>query len=161
VTQTGAELQIVSPEDEFSLAEYDDAVHGYLHDVLVETSPELEVFRAVAENQLCLDGIDESDLDRGKDMSGPFTFKNAQDFSLRVIKAAADKHSYQVRNRYDLEQEGGWTRDQIEARCNKRYEHTTTCIPVFCRDGNREWIDLYFLNNGTGEVQKEDPLKLL
>jgi len=161
VTQTGAELQIVSPESEFELDAYDEVVHDYLHTVLVEKTPELDAFRAVAENRLCLDGVDESDLGRATEMSGPFTFKNAQDFSLRVIKAAADKHSYQVRNRYDLEQEGGWTRDQIETRCERRYEHTTTCVPVFCRDKGQEWIDLYFLDNGSEEVEREGPLKLL
>jgi hypothetical protein len=161
VAQTGAELQIVSPDAEFSLEEYDEIVHDYLHYVLVEANPELEAFRAVAENELCLDGVDESDLNQAKEMSGPFTFKDARDFSLRVIKAAADEYSWEVRNRYDLEQDGDWTRDQIETRCERRYEHTTTCVPVFCRDETREWIDLYFLENGTGEVEKEGPLKLL
>jgi len=94
-------------------------------------------------------------------MSGPFTFKDTRDFSLRVVKAAADEHSWQVRNRYDLEQEGDWTREQIETRCNQFYEHSTTCIPVFCRDGGEEWIDLYFLKNGTSDVVKKGPLKLL
>jgi hypothetical protein len=161
VAQTGAELQIVSPEAEFSLEEYDEVVHDYLHNVLVEANPELEAFRAVAENALCLDGVDESDLNQAKEMSGPFTFKDTRDFSLRVIKAAADEYSWEVRNRYDLEQDGDWTRDQIETRCERRYEHTTTCVPVFCRNVTREWIDLYFLENGTGEVEKEGPLKLL
>ena len=163
VAQTGAELQIVSPEGEFALDAYDEVVHDYLHNVLVERSPELEVFRAVAksDNHLCLDGVDERELERATDMSGPFTFKDTRDFSLRIIKAAADEYSWEVRNRYDLEQDGGWTREQIETRCNRRYEHTTTCVPVFCRDGSREWIDLYFIDNGTGEVDKEGPLKLL
>ncbi|MFC7165362.1 5-methylcytosine restriction system specificity protein McrC [Halospeciosus flavus] len=161
VTQTGAELQIVSPLGDFTLEGYDDVVHEYLHEVLAEDCPEVEAFRAVAENKLCLDGVDEADLDQAKTMSGPFTFKDVRDFSLRVVKAAADKHSWDVRNRYDLEQDGSWTREQIETRCNHRYEHTTTCIPVFCRDGDEEWIDLYFLKNGTGEVEKEGPLKLL
>ena len=160
VVQTGAELQILSP-DEFSLEEYDSVVHGYLHEVLVEDVPELDAFRAVAEHELCLDGVDESDLHRAKQMSGPFTFKDAKDFSLRVIKAAADEHSYDVRNRYDLEQEGGWTREQIELKCADRYEHATTCVPVFCREDGEEWIDLYFLVNGSGEVEKEGPFKLL
>ncbi|QLH83008.1 5-methylcytosine restriction system specificity protein McrC [Halosimplex pelagicum] len=161
VVQTGAELQILSPEGEFSLDAYGSAVHEYLHEVLVEDVPELDAFRAVAENELCLDGVDETDLSSAKERGGPFTFRDAQDFSLRVLKAAADEHSYEVRNRYDLEQEGDWTRDQIETRCEDRYEHTTTCVPVFCRDNGEEWIDLYFLVNGTGEVEKEGPLKLL
>jgi hypothetical protein len=160
VTQTGAELRIVSPEAAFSLEEYDEVVRDYLHDVLVEDSPELEAFRAVAENELCLDGVDKSDLSRATDMDGPFTFRQPQDFSLRVIKAAAGQHSLNVRNRYDLEHDGGWTRDQIEARCEQRYKHMTTCVPVFCRDQGQEWIDLYFLDNGTSEVEKEGPFFL-
>jgi len=161
ITQTGAELEIVSPESDFELDAYDDVVHDYLYEVLVGDYPELEAFRAVAENRLCLDGVEETDLSRAKQMSGPFTFKDLRDFSLRVVKAAADEHSWEVRNRYDLEQDGDWTREQIETRCDRRYEHTTTCVPVFCRDRGREWIDLYFLENGSGEVEKEGPLKLL
>ena len=161
VAQTGAELRIVSPEGEFSLDGYGGAIQNYLHDILVTRSPEIEAFRAVAENRLCLDGVDETDLSDAKSMSGPFTFKDARDFSLRVLKAAADEYSWEVRNRYDLEQDGDWTREQIETRCEQRYEHTTTCVPVFRRDRGLEWIDLYFLQNGSGEVEKEGPLKLL
>lgn len=160
VVQTGAELQILSPE-EFSLEAYDGVIHEYLHEVLVKEVPELEAFRAVAENKLCLDGVDESDLHRATQLSGPFTFKDTRDFSLRVLKAAADEHSFNVRNRYDLEQEGDWTREQIELKCDDRYEHATTCVPVFCREDGQEWIDLYFLVNGSGEVEKEGPFKLL
>ena len=161
VVQTGAELQIISPDGEFTLDGYDDAVHEYLHDVLVGDYPELEAFRAVTQNRLCLDGADEDDLSEAKSMSGTFAFKDARDFSLRVVKAAADEHSWDVRNRYDLEQDGEWTREQIETRCEQRYEHTTTCVPVFCREHGQEWIDLYFLQNGSDEVEKEGPLKLL
>jgi len=161
ITQTGAELQILSPEGEFSLEAYDDVVHEYLHEILADEVPQLDAFRAVAENKLCLDGADESDLAAATEMSGPFTFEDPRDFSLRVLKAAADEHSYEVRNRYDLEQEGDWTREQIQTRCEDRYEYTTTCIPVFCRENGHEWIDLYFLVNGTGEIEKEGPLKLL
>jgi len=161
VTQTGADLEIVSPTPTFSLDGYDSVVHEYLQDLLVEKAPELEAFRAVAENKLCLDGIDKAALSEAQSLSGPFTFKDVQDFSLRVIKAAADQHSWTVRNRADLEQGGDWTRDQIELKCEDRYEHTTTCIPVFCREAGDEWIDLYFLQNGSGEVEKEGPLKLL
>jgi 5-methylcytosine-specific restriction endonuclease McrBC regulatory subunit McrC len=159
VTQTDAELQVVSPAGEFSLQAYDDVVNEYLQGVLVENRPELEAFRAVAENRLCLDGVDESDLSEATSMSGPFTFKDAQEFSLKVLKAAADEHSYDVRNRFALEQGGDWTREQIETRCADRWEHTATCIPVFCREEGEEWIDLYFLANG--EVDKEGGLKLL
>jgi len=161
ITQTGAELRVVSPDREFTLDGYDTVIREYLHEVLAEEYPQLDVFRVVAENRLCLDGVSVVSLNRATDMSGPFTFKDSKSFSLRVVKAAADEHSYNVRNRSDLEQEGEWTRDQIERRCEQRYEHTTTCVPVFCRDGREEWVDLYFLNNGAGEVEKEGPLDLL
>jgi hypothetical protein len=161
VTQTGAELQIVSPNDGFSLEGYRDVVQEYIHGVLVADYPELEPFRAVAENQLCLDDVDESDLSQATELSGPFNIKDPQKFSLRVLKVAADEYSYEVRNRYDLEQEGDWTRDQIESRCEQRYEHTTTCIPVFTRHEGEERIVLYFLDNGSGDIEREGPLKLL
>jgi hypothetical protein len=82
ITQTGAELQIVSPEPDFTLDEYDKVVHDYLYDVLGQKSPELEAFRAVAENRLCLDGVEETDLSEAQSMSGPFTFKDVQNFSV-------------------------------------------------------------------------------
>ncbi|MFC6613756.1 restriction endonuclease [Halopenitus salinus] len=161
VTQTGAELEIISPTGDFSLDKYDEVVHEYLHSVLADIHPELEPFYAIAENKLCLDGVKESDLSRATDMNGPFTFQDLRDFSLRVVKAAADEHSYNVRNRYDLEHDGDWTRDQIETRCERRNEYTWTCLPVFYEEDHQDWIDLYFLKRDTGEVEKEGPLKLL
>lgn len=162
VKQTGALLEVISPRgDRFSLDSYHDCVLEYLHEVLRERSPELEVFRAVSEHTLSLDGVDESELHLATRMSGPFTFKDKRDFSLRVVKAAADEHSWDVRNRHALEQDGEWTRDQIETRCDDRYEHATTCVPVFCRENGDEWIDLYFIESANGVVEKEGPLKLL
>jgi len=161
VTQTGAELEIISPTGDFSLDKYDEVVHEYIQGVLADIHPELEPFYAIAENKLCLDGVNENDLSEATDMNGPFTFQDLRDFSLRVVKAAADEHSYNVRNRYDLEQDGDWTRDQIETRCERRNEYTWTCLPVFYEEDHRDWIDLYFLKRDTGEVEKEGPLKLL
>jgi len=160
VAQTGAELQILSP-DEFSLDAYDGVIHEYLHEVLAEDAPELEAFRAVAENKLCLDGVTTAELSEATSMSGPFTFKDAKAFSLRVIKSAANEHSWNVRNRHDLQLEGEWTRDQIQDRCDQRYEHTTTCVPVFRNEDGNDLIDLYFLQNGGKAVEKEGPFKLL
>lgn len=111
ITQTGAELTVVSPTGELSLDAYHEVMYEYLYGVLVTDYPQLEAFRAVVENELCLDGAAKSDLPRAMDMSGPFTFKDSRDFSLHVVKAAADEHSFNVRNRYDLEQDGEWTRD--------------------------------------------------
>ena len=159
--QTGAELRIISQPKDFSLEAYDDAVNEYIHEILTDEHPELEAFRAVANNRLCLDGVDESNLDKARKAGGPFSFTDKRDFSLRVVKAAADEHSYNVRNRFDLEQEGEWTRDSIENYCDNRYEYTTTCIPVFRREGGEELIDLYFLKNGSGEIEKEGPMELI
>ncbi len=75
MTQTGAELGIVSPEGDFSLDGYDTVVCEYLHELLAADKRELEPFRAVAENNLCLDGADEGDLSDATRMSGPFAFK--------------------------------------------------------------------------------------
>lgn len=162
VSQTGAELQVVSPNAErFTLEAYHKRIQAYLHEILAGSHPELEAFRAVVENQLCLDGAKVSDLTNAKRLSSPFTFKDERDFSLRIVKAAADEHSWDVRNRSDLEQGGEWTREQIETRCNEEYAHATTCIPVFCHGSGEEWIDLYFLRNGSGEIVKEGPFKLL
>ena len=161
ITQTGAQLQVVSPTGRFSLDAYDTVVREYLHDMLATLYPHLDVFQAVRENELCLDGATEADLRHATETDGPFTLKNPRQFSLRVLKAAADEHSFNALNRHDLEQEGEWTRDQIEIRCEQRYEYTTTCVPVFCRESGKEWIDLYFLDNGAGEVEKEGPLELL
>jgi hypothetical protein len=162
VAQTGAELQVVSPREGFSLEGYNDALYDYLHGVLTEDHPELEAFRAVSDNRLSLDGVSESQLSTATSMDGPFTFKNPRDFSLRVVKAAADTYSWQHRNRAALEQGGDWTRDQIEARCKQQDKYATTCVPVFCAENGREWIDLYFIDSGDGTVEKADPpLKLL
>jgi 5-methylcytosine-specific restriction endonuclease McrBC regulatory subunit McrC len=161
VTQTDAELQVISPQDGFSLAGYDDALYDYLHGVLAENHPELAVFRAVSENKLSLDGVDESELNTAMSMDGPFTFKNPRNFSLRVVKAAADTYSWHHRNRSALEQGGDWTRDRVEGQCEQRDEYTTTCVPVFCIENGQEWIDLYFIDTENRTVEKEGPLKLL
>jgi 5-methylcytosine-specific restriction endonuclease McrBC regulatory subunit McrC len=154
VAQTGAELEVVAPEgDQFELDAYHSALRDYLHSVLSATYPVMEVFRAVEQQQLCLDQYDASDLDRIADPDGPFDFSNQQEFSLRVINAAADSHSRQVASRSDLEQRGKWTRSQIESRCDDRSSDDTTCVPVFRRgDSGEENIDLYFISRDDTDV---------
>jgi 5-methylcytosine-specific restriction endonuclease McrBC regulatory subunit McrC len=146
VAQTDAELQVISPNgDQFALDRYHDSVREYLHEVVAETYPALEAFRAVEEYDLCLDQYDATDLSRVAEMGGPFDFSNIHEFSLRVVNAAADTLSNRFSSRSDLEQSGIWTRRQIETQCENRSVDTTTCVPVFRRDGQRERIDLYFL----------------
>lgn len=146
VSQTGAELQVITPDGEnFSLSEYHTSVRDYLHDVLAVHYPALEVYRAVQVHHLCLDQQDVSALDQLTDPDGPFDFRNINEFSLRVINAAADTLSNQFKSRYDLEQEGEWTRRQIETQCRKHSTGMTTCVPIFLREGTNERIDLYFV----------------
>lgn len=163
VEQTDAELQIVSAAGEFDLLSYNEAIKSYIQRVFVERHPELEPFAAIAEprNRLCLSDVKESDLAKVTEPGGPFGFQDQDGFSLRVVKAAADEHSYQVRNRQDLEYEGEWARDQVEYRCEEPNEHVTTCVPVFRRAEPDEWIDLYFLFDRARTVTKADSFKLL
>lgn len=146
VAQTGAELEVVGPrQGRFVLEDFHDNVREYLLDVLTEYYPVLDVFYAVDQNNLCLDQRDASDLDQLTDSDGPFDFSNVGEFSLRVVNAAADTLSDEFRSRTDLEQDGKWTRRQIETACERRSPETTTCVPVFRRDGGREQVDLYFV----------------
>jgi 5-methylcytosine-specific restriction endonuclease McrBC regulatory subunit McrC len=166
VAQTDAELQVISPNgDQFALDRYHDSVREYLHEVVAETYPALEAFRAVEEHDLCLDQYDTTDLDRVTEIDGPFDFSNIHEFSLRVVNAAADTLSNRSSSRSDLEQSGKWTRRQIETQCENRSADTTTCVPVFRRDGQRERIDLYFLildeEGSLKAVTVEDDFRLL
>jgi 5-methylcytosine-specific restriction endonuclease McrBC regulatory subunit McrC len=166
VAQTGAELEVVSPTgDDFTLEGYHVCVRDYLHNALVDDYPALEVFGAIDNHALCLDQHDVSDLDRLTDTDGPFDFSNVQEFSLRVVNAAADTLSNRHQSRFDLEQQGKWTRRQIETQCAKRPAETTSCVPVFRREGRVERIDLYFVTrdeSGTPtEVTLEDDFRLL
>ncbi|SDN15237.1 McrBC 5-methylcytosine restriction system component [Halogranum gelatinilyticum] len=146
IPQTGAELQVISPDSEhFSLDEYHKSIQQYLHDVLAQPYPALDVYRAVQDNALCLDQHDIYDLKQLTDPNGAFDFSNVPEFSLRVVNAAADTLSYDHRSRSDLEQQGKWTRRQIETHCKERSSDEMTCVPVFRRNGRKERIDLYFI----------------
>ena len=146
VAQTGAELQVISPDsDHFSLDGYHACVHNYLHEALADVYPALDVYNAVEEHALCLDQQDKSALNRLTDPDGPFDFSNIHEFSLRVVNAAADTLSTQYRSRSDLEQDGKWTRRRIETQCREHSAEITTCVPVFRRVNHEERIDLYFV----------------
>ena len=165
VDQTGAELRVVTPES-FSLEGYRQAIHDYLYDVLVERYPLLEVFREVEENDLCLDQASTRDFKHLDDLGklDEFGIRNLRNFSLRVVKAAANDHSFKVRNTSDLEQGGEWTREKIEDLCEKYQGFgNVRCVPVFIRDEPEEFIRLYFLEY-TGskiDVTREEVPKLL
>ena len=166
VTQTGGQLKVIAPEGEgFSLDRYHAEIRGYLHDALTATYPVLDVFRAVEEHALCLDQSDATDLSRLTDPDGPFDFSNVEEFSLRVINAAADTLSSEYGSRSDLELEGEWTRDQIRTQCDRRSPATTACVPVFRTGEYYEYIDLYFVeydSDGTlTTVELESGYRLL
>jgi len=165
VAQTGAELQVISPPGEFSLGKYHAVIREYLHGVLANTYPALDVFEAVEEHELCLDQRDASDLDQLTDSDGPFDFSNVNEFSLRVVNAAADTLSTEYSARTDLEQGGKWTRRQIETECGRQSSNTTTCVPVFRRADDDELIDLYFVTRDAdgmpAEVSKVGGYRLL
>ena len=166
VAQTGAELQIISPNGpRFTLTEYHNSVQTYLHSVLTEQYPALKAFRAVQQHALCLDQHDTSDLNQVTESDGPFDFSNVEEFSLRVVNAAADTLSRRHRTRSDLEQHGQWTRRQIETHCQKRDPDRTACVPVFRREAREELIDLYFVgrdpNGAPTSVSVEGGFRLL
>ncbi|MFP9192164.1 McrC family protein [Natrialbaceae archaeon A-CW1-1] len=168
VARTGATLQIVSPNtEEFDLEQYHNEVQTYLHSILVRRYPVLDVFRAVRDHSLCLDQYDASSLGQLTDPDGPFGISNVHEFSLRVINAAADSLSSQFKTRSDLEQNGEWTRKQIQSECKKRWSEVTTCVPIFRSENGEERIDLYFVtrdgngSNGPTKVEVVGDLYLL
>lgn len=149
ISQTDAELQVISSDSNgFSLDGYHNCIRDYLHEAIAEVYPGLDIFRAVEDYALCLDQHDASALDRLTDPDGPFDFSNVHEFSLRVVNAAADTLSTQYQSRSDLEQDGKWTRWQIETHCRDHSAESMTCVPVFRSEEDEERIDLYFVTRG-------------
>jgi 5-methylcytosine-specific restriction endonuclease McrBC regulatory subunit McrC len=166
VSPTGAELQVVSPTgDHFTLDGYHACVRNYLYEALADLYPALDVYRAVEEHALCLDQHDQTALNLMTSPKGPFDFGNLQEFSLRVVNAAADSLSVTYQTKSDLELDGEWTRDQIKTHCKEHPSETTTCVPVFRRERAEEQIDLYFVHRDTDGlptgVTVESGLKLI
>jgi hypothetical protein len=166
VTQTGAELRVVAPEDsQFTLNGYHDALQAYLHHALATHYPELEVCRAVEEHALCLDCSKKSALRRLTDTDGPFGFDNAQKFSLQIINTAVESPVTDYHTKSDLQMNGGWTRNRIRTQCRDRSPETTTCVPVLRCEWGDDWVDLYFLRHGPDneldDITVEGGFKLL
>lgn len=164
VEQTDAELQVVSPE-EFTLEAYDEVLYEYLYGVLRERYPLLEVLRAVYENELCLDQASERDLAGLGELgsSTGFSFTDAEQFSLRAVKYAANDLSFDVRNMQELEQDGEWTRERLEDMFSRYNSSTTRCVPVFVDEGRQEKLRPYFIRYTGDDVVVEEgrELKLL
>ncbi len=155
VQRTGAEVQIVSPDDEFTCDTYEELIERYLLETLAIKYPELRVFDAATEGHLCLSGVSDKDLSEIHDTSGPFSITNPATFADRVISAIA--FSSYAPNKPELDDQGRWTKSRIKAACGKTDEedlpkyprHSTTCVPIYNPEGNDDHgtITLYFLKS--------------
>ena len=171
VQYTGGEVEIVSPDDEFTCQEYERLVREYLLETLCLRRPELRVFEAVRDGFLSLSGVSERDLTEIHDTSGPFSISNPTTFADKVISAIV--FSAHGPNKPELGNGGGWTKDRIRDACNKENEenrpiypqHDTTCVPVYDAEGNEETgtVTLYFIKTEDEQtvIQTEGPWKLL
>lgn len=153
IEQTDATLSVIAPSGPFTPQGYSRALESHIHDILVDEQPILEVFRAVSDHALSMDGVAESQLKHVYETNGPFSISNPRNFSLLVVKAAANEHSREVMTRAELEQGGDWTRDSIETACSDHNPDATTCVPVFRRSGGTEYVDLYFIAR-SGEITR-------
>ncbi|MFC7142926.1 hypothetical protein ACFQMA_24255 [Halosimplex aquaticum] len=161
VQRTGAEVEIVSPDDEFTCDAYEDIIEGYLLETLAIEYPELRVFDAATEAHLCLSGVSDGDLSDIHDTNGPFSINNPATFADRVISAIA--FSSYGPNKPELDDQGRWTKSRIKDACGKTDEedhpkyprHETTCVPVYDPEGNDDHgtVTLYFLKSVDGETQ--------
>ncbi|RDZ50443.1 restriction endonuclease [Haloferax sp. Atlit-4N] len=168
VVQTDARLSVVSPQGEFSPADYRAAVHEYLFSVLQQYEPVLEIFHTLADPfddrsysdgfpSLCLTDVTVADLSEVRSMSGPFAYQDIERFTWRVIRQAG-RNSYNVGNDAEFEDEGDWARKRIteELTGPGRSAHSMTCVPVMHREGTREWLELFIVNVGLdGSVTRE------
>ncbi|WP_435185129.1 5-methylcytosine restriction system specificity protein McrC [Halobellus sp. EA9] len=171
VTNTGGEVEILSPDDEFTCDEYERLTREYLLESLAIEYPALNVFDAVAEGKLCLEGVSEDNLSEIYDPKGPFAISNPATFAARVINDIA--FSTYGPNKPDLENQGQWTKNRIKDACGKTDEedrplypqHETTCVPVYTSNAKADHgqVTLYFLQRGEEgvSVAKEGPWALM
>ncbi|MDQ2055874.1 hypothetical protein [Halobellus sp. H-GB7] len=155
VQDTDAEIEVISPEDEFTCEEYRDLIREYILSTLAGSYPELLAFDAATTGHLCLSGTSESDLSQVYDTGGPFSISNAATFADRVISAIV--FSSYGPNKPELDDQGRWTKSRIKDACQKsdeeghpRYpQHETTCVPVYSPDGDAEHgtVTLYFIRS--------------
>jgi hypothetical protein len=171
VQHTGAEIEVVSPDGDFTCEDYEEGIRKYILETLAITYPELHVFEATADAHLSLSGVSEEALSEVHDTNGPFSISNPATFADRVIAAIAFG-SYGP-NKPELENQGQWTKSRIKEACTKSDEedhpkypqHETTCIPIYDPDGNDDHgtVTLHFLRSeqeGTS-VSTEGPFPLM
>lgn len=171
VQYTDAEIQVISPESEFSCDEYRELIKEYILDTLALRYPELQAFDAASSGHLCLSGTSEGELSRVHETSGPFSISNAATFADRVISAIV--FSSYGPNKPELDDQGRWTKSRIKDACQKtdeedhpRYpQHETTCVPVYSPEGNAEHgtVTLYFIRSTEDgvTVETEGPWALM
>lgn len=170
VKQTGGEVQIVSPGEEFTTEKYRQLIRKYILEILATKYPELQIFDAVAERYLCLSGVSEDDLSQVQETDGPFSISNPATFADRVISAIA--FSTYAPSKAELDDQGQWTKNRIKEACNKTDDeghpeypkHETTCVPIYDPDTDDEHgaVTLYFLHlTEESLVSKEGPIPLM
>jgi hypothetical protein len=153
VTNTGGEVEVLSPDEEFTCDEYERLTREYLLESLALKYPELHVFDAIQHGRLCLEDVSEDDLSDVYDTTGPFAISNPATFAARVINDIA--FSTYGPNKPDLENQGQWTKSRIKDACGKTDaddrplypQHETTCVPVYTnnKDADHGEVTLYFL----------------
>ncbi len=171
VQRVDAEVEIVSPDGEFSCDEYERQIRTYLLETLAQHFPELQVFSAVDEYHLCLNDATEEQLSQILDTTGPFSISNPVTFADKIINAIA--FSQYGPSKPDLENQGQWTKSRIRDTCAQTNEdglpkypqHETTAVPVYDPSGGDDHgvVTLYFIRDAEDdvEVSQEGPITLL
>ncbi|MFC7080279.1 hypothetical protein [Halorussus caseinilyticus] len=170
VRQTGGEIRLVSPREDFTCEEYENRVYEYVFETLALRYPELRIFEAATDDYLCLKVTDE-DLSKVRDPNGPFGISNPATFADRIISAIT--FSSYGPNKPELDHQSRWTKDRIRDACEKTDDegrrtypqHETTCVPIYDPDGNDDHgtVTLYFLESGDegASVSTEGPWALM
>lgn len=170
VTNTGGEVEVVSPDGEFTCDDYEHRVRQYLFETISIEHPELRVFDAVDRGYLALEGASTEDLEHVRDTKGPFSINNPATFATRVINSIA--FSTHGPNKPDMDNQGQWTKNRIKEACGKTDsegkplypKHETTCVPVYYPGPNDEHgeVALYFIRQtDEGVAVSEEKQKLM
>jgi len=171
VNNTGATVDILSPDGGFSCETYETVLRDYLLETLENRYPEIGVFEAIRQGILALRGATEDDLAAITDVDGPFGIGNPSTFASKVISAIS--FSTSGPGKLELENGGQWTKSRIKDKCSKEDEDgrpmyprdRTTCVPVYNPndDGPHGTIILYFFREEEdGSITKvEESLSLV
>ena len=155
VNNTGATVDILSPDGGFSCETYEAVLREYLLETLERRYPEIGVFEAVRNGILCLRGVSEDDLAAVRDVDDSFGIGNPATFASKVISGIT--FSTAGPGKLELENNGQWTKSRIKDTCSKEGEEErplyprdrTTCVPVYNPDGDgpHGTISLFFFRD--------------